>query len=489
MADDLTRLRRFVVEHYDLEDLRTLCFDLGIRYDDLGGEGTAAKARELILRMARRRRLDELLAALRKNLPELFEQAGFSTDAAALEAIYAGLGGAIPLDAERDKRSDLKRIGALVLAAASLIIAAIVVRVLFFGKSAPASSMTAVLTNVKPEVKVARAGTDRLIPASFGMQLHHDDVVSTYEDAAATIICERGARFELPAQNNLTLDCQNTSDPHFVGQLDSALGELSVSGGLTPTLAAGQSRASRTDYAQTPLLFSPRNSIVTDTRPTFYWQTVAGASGYRLWLSLPGGETWGHDTTAPHLAYPADAPPLEPGGVNVVTLVALDDDAQQMGTADKSRLWVLEGSDRANLAEIEAKIQGQELDEGTRTYLLAQLYREQKMWSAAVAQLERLVEQGVTSTNLWRQLGDLSFEIELYSQAEAYYQDALSAAETDADPSAQAAAHAGLARVAHAFEETDQALAHLQTAEVLYRQAGETEQAELMAAERVKVEE
>ena len=37
MENQLTRLHRFIVNHYDLEELRTLCFNLDVSSDDLGG--------------------------------------------------------------------------------------------------------------------------------------------------------------------------------------------------------------------------------------------------------------------------------------------------------------------------------------------------------------------------------------------------------------------------------------------------------------------
>jgi hypothetical protein len=53
MASNLSHLHRFIIDRYDLEELRTLCFDkCGL--DDLRGEGKTAKARELILRLGRR---------------------------------------------------------------------------------------------------------------------------------------------------------------------------------------------------------------------------------------------------------------------------------------------------------------------------------------------------------------------------------------------------------------------------------------------------
>lgn len=47
------QIRRELTERIDEEELRTLCFDLGIEYDSLRGEGKAAKVRELVALMER----------------------------------------------------------------------------------------------------------------------------------------------------------------------------------------------------------------------------------------------------------------------------------------------------------------------------------------------------------------------------------------------------------------------------------------------------
>ncbi|MCP4424800.1 MAG: hypothetical protein GY803_09930 [Chloroflexi bacterium] len=61
--------RRLLLQSFGQEDLRTLCFDLMIDYDDLPAQGRENKARELILYMERRGRLPELLAACEQKRP------------------------------------------------------------------------------------------------------------------------------------------------------------------------------------------------------------------------------------------------------------------------------------------------------------------------------------------------------------------------------------------------------------------------------------
>jgi hypothetical protein len=58
------QLRIQIDRHLDLEELRTLCFDLGVDYDSLRGEGKAAKIRELIALLRRNNRVPQLIVAL-----------------------------------------------------------------------------------------------------------------------------------------------------------------------------------------------------------------------------------------------------------------------------------------------------------------------------------------------------------------------------------------------------------------------------------------
>ena len=65
----LARLFKLLMAHFDLDELRTLCFDLSVDYDTLRGEEKATKALELITFMLREHRLDELVSTLRQGRP------------------------------------------------------------------------------------------------------------------------------------------------------------------------------------------------------------------------------------------------------------------------------------------------------------------------------------------------------------------------------------------------------------------------------------
>jgi outer membrane protein assembly factor BamB len=65
------QLHKLLRTRLSLEELRTLCFDLNVPYDDLGGEGRSAKARELVLYLQRRNALPSLDAWFQKTRPDI----------------------------------------------------------------------------------------------------------------------------------------------------------------------------------------------------------------------------------------------------------------------------------------------------------------------------------------------------------------------------------------------------------------------------------
>jgi hypothetical protein len=68
--EHLKRIRDCMVVHFNESEFKTLCFDLGVRYDDLLGETISDKARELVLHMNRLGRCDELIAYCKRKRPK-----------------------------------------------------------------------------------------------------------------------------------------------------------------------------------------------------------------------------------------------------------------------------------------------------------------------------------------------------------------------------------------------------------------------------------
>ena len=67
----LNELRLVLSMRFNLEELRDMCFEVGVDYDDLRGEGKSAKARELVLYMQRHRRLEKLIDGIKEARPDV----------------------------------------------------------------------------------------------------------------------------------------------------------------------------------------------------------------------------------------------------------------------------------------------------------------------------------------------------------------------------------------------------------------------------------
>jgi len=67
----LVSLIQTLATRFDTEDLRTLCFSLGVDYDDLPAEGKANRARELVKYLERRDQIPDLIEAGRELRPDV----------------------------------------------------------------------------------------------------------------------------------------------------------------------------------------------------------------------------------------------------------------------------------------------------------------------------------------------------------------------------------------------------------------------------------
>ena len=73
---NLPQLRDFITRNFNDSELRDLCFDLDIEYENLGGDNKAAKARELVAYCQRHGRLTELEDTCRRLRPNAAPETG-----------------------------------------------------------------------------------------------------------------------------------------------------------------------------------------------------------------------------------------------------------------------------------------------------------------------------------------------------------------------------------------------------------------------------
>ena len=64
-------LRTNIADHFGLEELKKLCFDLGVDYDDLAGEGKGGKVIALIKWFEERNLIRDLIRKCREERPNV----------------------------------------------------------------------------------------------------------------------------------------------------------------------------------------------------------------------------------------------------------------------------------------------------------------------------------------------------------------------------------------------------------------------------------
>ncbi|WP_420630210.1 hypothetical protein [Candidatus Leptofilum sp.] len=84
----LSQLHRLLVNSFDLDEFRTLCLNLNIRYDDLAGETLSAKVRELLLKLKRSKQIEQLITLAEEKRPRIDWRSGPPAD---VECPYKGL--------------------------------------------------------------------------------------------------------------------------------------------------------------------------------------------------------------------------------------------------------------------------------------------------------------------------------------------------------------------------------------------------------------
>lgn len=65
----LSDLHQQMDQFFSIEDVRTICFNLGVDFDNVIGEGKSARIRELLLQLARRSELQLLIDLARRDWP------------------------------------------------------------------------------------------------------------------------------------------------------------------------------------------------------------------------------------------------------------------------------------------------------------------------------------------------------------------------------------------------------------------------------------
>lgn len=87
MNKDLVRLRKFITEHFNLAELRSVCIDLEIDYDELREGGKTDKVVDLLRIVGKENNFEQLLTVLKDHKKIPFARANLEPTAELLEAL------------------------------------------------------------------------------------------------------------------------------------------------------------------------------------------------------------------------------------------------------------------------------------------------------------------------------------------------------------------------------------------------------------------
>jgi hypothetical protein len=287
----------------------------------------------------------------------------------------------------------------------------------------------ALIASAKGKVEVVPAGGGDPLRASFGRPLERGDKVVVGPDATATIYFSDGNVIELGEKSSVTVGgkvgaaAKVGPGAELPGTVYASVSR-SVTGGSRQTgLIAGSQL--RGGPEQKPLLLAPRKCDVTTDRPAFTWRAVEGAARYKVTLSGEEGERWSRETTAPGLAYPADAAPLARDGDYLWKVEAFSDRGR---LRDEETVFHVLSDDvsrtvSTDLSRIRESAGGAD---HSATYFLAGSYLVGRgLYSEAVPHFEALSRLAPDSPAPHEALGNIYDAVGLSDLAATEYQKAL----------------------------------------------------------------
>jgi hypothetical protein len=318
----------------------------------------------------------------------------------------------------------------------------------------PAVPDAHLLVATRGAVLLRRAGWAAASPTGPGAAMRRGDLVSVPAGGAATVACADLTLRELPPGRFSGLPC---AVPEKAGLL--------FEGNL---IAATRGD----DSDELPVVIAPRRSQLLSPRPLLRWH-VPGAGNAAVTVTVKGpGVSWSASPPAgsTSLAYPADAPALQPGGSYRVTVSAAgrsSDEAGDPGLAFSLLADPAAAEARAALARIQAL----KLAPDAARLLTAHVLATKGLRAEAIEQLEAAAPQ----PRLLLTLGALQQAVGLGRLAEASWLQVAKAAGSANDVEAQAQAQAALGSLYQdVFGLRDDAARAFTEAAALYAKLGDS---------------
>ena len=314
----------------------------------------------------------------------------------------------------------------------------------------PGSAGAGLIVDVSGNAALKRQGWQDYAPATFGTAVRRGDLIRVEGASRAMVAC---------------------ADLNLAELTGGVKGFPCPSAGQAPIVFEGALVSpTRSDQGQGeyPVVISPRKTRLLNDRPLLQWTSVPGATSYRVRIE---GTSWQTEVpVATELAYPSDAPALEPGKSYRLVVEAGERSSSEEAGPNLG-FALLFPAEARQVRSDEARVRGLGLNEEATRLLVANLYGGHELYSEALQTLN--TPAGAGKAALARLRGDLSLAVGLVRNAEGEYVEALDASGAEGDREGEALANRGLGKVYGLIGNPQEAKRYYQQARVLYEQLGD----------------
>lgn len=284
------------------------------------------------------------------------------------------------------------------LIATLVVVACAVCVVPMLAGQARAQDPAAVLLSCSGDVTIVRGGGE--IKGTFGLNLEPGDEIRTGADSVAEIHFDDGNWVRMGANSSMQVKGQRSAppSPNEKAAASGSMGAKSfqtVQNFIKLKDSEGSSSMARLRSADSqPELCaeSPRQTVVRGL-PTFKWKLTDPATALKLTVYNEEGVLWEHDvhgTTS--VAYPGDAPALEPGTAYSWTLETTDPLKFPPLRSQAAFFEVLAAEDDKKLAAALdecSQSDGEETSESAKHIVRASLFFEYNLLDDAIAETQQ----------------------------------------------------------------------------------------------------